>query len=100
MQAKRAVSQRRTKATSGSLAGGRVRQTGRQEAVKVSIGELSAKALRGVIESFVNREGTDYGAVERTLDDKVADVMRQLEEGSARVVFDPETESIQITTVE
>lgn len=74
--------------------------SGRREAVEVSISELSAEALRGVVESFVNREGTDYGAVERTLDDKVADVMRQLEEGSARVVFDPETESIQITPVE
>ncbi len=53
-----------------------------------------------MVDRFVNREGTDYGAVERILDDKVADVMRQLEEGSARVAFDPETESIQITPVE
>ena len=72
----------------------------RQEPVEVPIGELSDEALRAVVESFVNREGTDYGAVERTLDDKVADVMRQLEGGNARVVFDPETKSIQITPVE
>ena len=72
----------------------------RQELVEVPFSELSDEALRGVVESFVNREGTDYGAVERILDDKVADVMRQLEAGNARVVFDRETESIQIIPVE
>ena len=71
-----------------------------QDAVEIPISALSDDALRGVVESFVNREGTDYGAVERTLEDKVADVMRQLEVGDARVVFDPEGESIQIIRVE
>ena len=69
---------------------------GREEPVEVPIRDLSDAALRGVVESFVNREGTDYGAVERTLDEKVAQVMRALETGRARLVFDPETESIQI----
>ena len=68
--------------------------------VEIPIEELTEDALRGVVESYVNREGTDYGAVERTLGDKVNDVMRQLEAGEARVVFDPETESIQILRVE
>jgi uncharacterized protein YheU (UPF0270 family) len=72
----------------------------RQELVEVPFGELSDEALRGVVESFVNREGTDYGDVERILDDKVADVMRQLEAGNARLVFDPETESIQIIPID
>ena len=70
------------------------------EPVGIQISELSSEAVRGVVESFINREGTDYGAVERTLDEKVADVMRELDEGKARVVFDPETESIQIIPVE
>ena len=72
----------------------------RQEFVEVPFSELSDEALRGVVESFVNREGTDYGDVERILDDKVSDVMRQLEAGNARLVFDPETESIQIIPIE
>jgi hypothetical protein len=70
------------------------------EPLEVPISELSEAALRGVVESFVNREGTDYGAVERSLDEKVADVMRQLERGDARLIFDTETESIQIVAVE
>lgn len=64
--------------------------------VEIPPAELSPEALRGVVEAFVNREGTDYGAVERSLDEKVADVLRQLERREARVVFDPETESVTI----
>jgi uncharacterized protein YheU (UPF0270 family) len=64
--------------------------------VEVPIDALSAEALRGVIESFVGREGTDYGERERSLEEKVADVRRQLERGEARLVFDPDTETINI----
>jgi len=58
--------------------------------------ELSAAALRGVVESFVLREGTDYGEREFTLEQKVAQVMRQLELGEAQVLFDPKTETVEI----
>ncbi len=58
--------------------------------------ELSAEALRGVVESFVLREGTDYGEREISLDQKVAQVLRQLERGEARIIFDAELESIDI----
>ncbi|MDJ0789578.1 MAG: YheU family protein [Myxococcota bacterium] len=64
--------------------------------VEIPFRELSAEALQGVIESFVNREGTDYGAVERSLEEKVRDVRRQLERGEALLLFDPETESINL----
>ena len=36
--------------------------------VPIPFQDLSADALRGVIESFVLREGTDYGAHEYSLD--------------------------------
>ena len=55
--------------------------------VKVPRGSLSHEALRGVIEEFVTRAGTDYGAQERTIEEKIADVERQLERGDAVVVF-------------
>jgi uncharacterized protein len=58
--------------------------------------ELSADALRGVLESFVLREGTDYGEREFSLDEKVAHVLRQLERGEAQVIFDAELESVDI----
>jgi len=62
--------------------------------------ELSAEALRGVIESFVLREGTDYGEREYSLDEKVAHVMQQLERGQARIEFDPITETVDIVRVD
>ena len=57
---------------------------------------LSADALRGLVESFVLREGTDYGAREFTHEQKVAQVMAQLDSGDARIVFDPQTESVTL----
>jgi len=67
--------------------------------VIVPFDTLSAAALRGVIESVVLREGTDYGTHEFSLTDKVAHVRRQLECGEAQVVFDPRTDSIDIVRV-
>lgn len=61
--------------------------------------ELSADALQGVVEAFVLREGTDYGATEYALGRKVAQVLAQLERGEARIVFDPATESVDIVPV-
>ena len=58
--------------------------------------ELSADALNGVIESFVLREGTDYGEHEVAFETKVLQVRRQLERREAEIVFDPNTESIDI----
>ena len=58
--------------------------------------ELSADALRGVLESFVLREGTDYGEREVSLDQKVAQVLRQLERGEAQIIFDAALETIDI----
>jgi uncharacterized protein YheU (UPF0270 family) len=58
--------------------------------------QLSPEALRAVLESFVLREGTDYGEREFSLDEKVAQVLRQLERDEARIVFDPHTQSVTI----
>jgi len=59
---------------------------------------LSEDALRGVIESFVLREGTDYGEREFSLEQKVAQVLRQLQRGEARIVFDPSSATVDIVT--
>jgi hypothetical protein len=62
--------------------------------------ELSQEALRGVIESFVLREGTDYGERDAPHERKVADVMRQLERGEAQIMFDPLDSSVTIVMVQ
>ena len=66
------------------------------EPVEVPYGELSADLLNAVIESFVLREGTDYGEKELSLEDKVARVIGQLKRGEAKIIFDPESESVTI----
>ena len=71
----------------------------RAQPVTVPYTELSTEALRGVIESFVLREGTDYGERDVSHEDKVADVMRQLERGDARILFDPLDSSVTIVVV-
>ena len=64
--------------------------------VEVPHTELSEDALRGVVESFVLREGTDYGERDVPHETKVAQVMQQLQRGEARIMFDPVTESVAI----
>ena len=64
--------------------------------VEVSHTEVSPEALRGLIEAFVLREGTDYGERDVSLERKVIHVLHQLERGEARIVFDPVTESVDI----
>jgi uncharacterized protein len=66
------------------------------EPVEVPYSEMSAELLNAVIESFVLREGTDYGERESSLEDKVARVMAQLKRGEAKIVFDPESSSVTI----
>jgi uncharacterized protein YheU (UPF0270 family) len=58
--------------------------------------QLSPDALTGVIESFVLREGTDYGERDVAFVTKVMQVRRQLERREAQIIFDPNTESIDI----
>ncbi len=66
------------------------------EPVEVPASALSAEALRGLVEEFVTRDGTDYGVRERTLDEKVRDVLRQIERGEVKIMFDPATRSANL----
>jgi uncharacterized protein YheU (UPF0270 family) len=64
--------------------------------VAVPYTQLSSEALQGVIESFVLREGTEYGEREFTLAEKRLHVMHQLERGEAQIMFDPQSQSVDI----
>jgi uncharacterized protein len=58
--------------------------------------ELEVATLENLIETFVLREGTDYGEQERSLEQKVADVRRQLERGDVVLVWSELHESVNI----
>src|SRR5687767_16035895 len=64
--------------------------------IRVAPGDLEPETLRAVIESFVLREGTDYGEHETSLETKVAQVLIQLRRGEAHITFDPATESVNV----
>jgi len=57
---------------------------------------LSPDALRGVIEEFISREGTDYDAVEASREASINQVKHKLKKGLAVLVYDDETETTNI----
>jgi uncharacterized protein YheU (UPF0270 family) len=57
---------------------------------------LSPEALQNLLEEFVTREGTDYGAHVYSLEDKVRHVRRQIETGKAVILYDPRTSTSHI----
>ncbi|HMK66078.1 MAG TPA: YheU family protein [Thermodesulfobacteriota bacterium] len=58
--------------------------------------KLSPEALKGLIEEFVTREGTDSGYTEKSLEDNVEMVKKQLRHGEAVVVYDEASQTANI----
>ena len=63
--------------------------------MKIPHSELSAKTLAEIVLEFVTRDGTDHSPV----DQRVASVLRQLENGKLQLHFDPESETCHIVPV-
>lgn len=66
--------------------------------MKIPFPSLSDKALAGLIQEFVSREGTEYGEVEASLEEKSQQILQQIQSGEAEIVFDPETQTTSIVT--
>ncbi|HQP25720.1 MAG: hypothetical protein BWX99_00986 [Deltaproteobacteria bacterium ADurb.Bin151] len=62
----------------------------------IPVNKLSGGALKGVIEEFISRCGTDYGAIEASLETSIRQVKAKLKSGSAVLVYDDETETTNI----
>lgn len=58
--------------------------------------ELDPDTLNNIIESFVLREGTDYGEQEKTLQQKVDDIKCQLKNGTLVLIWSELHETINI----
>ncbi|MCP3888101.1 MAG: YheU family protein [Desulfobulbaceae bacterium] len=58
--------------------------------------ELSTEALRGLIEEFVTRPGTDTGYTEGSLEANVEMVLMQLKLGDVLVVYDAITQTTNL----
>jgi hypothetical protein len=67
--------------------------------MKIPWQSLSEAALAGLIQEFVTREGTEYGAVEFNLEEKTLQVKFQIQAGEALIEFDVETQTTSVTVV-
>ncbi|AAZ24509.1 MULTISPECIES: YheU family protein [Colwellia] len=62
----------------------------------IPLDQLSHETLTAIIEGFILREGTEYGAEDVSKEAKIAQVKKQLEQGSAVLVYSELHESINI----
>ena len=69
-----------------------------QPPVEIPSDVLSEDAFHGIIDEFIQREGTDYGVVEISHEAKVERVQKQVTQGEVKIVFDPNTESVTLLT--
>ncbi|CAI2291261.1 TPA: YheU family protein [Vibrio parahaemolyticus] len=58
--------------------------------------DIAPETLENLVREFVLREGTDYGAVEISLQNKIDQVKTQLEKGEAVIVFSELHETVDI----
>lgn len=66
--------------------------------ILIEANQLEGPTLETIATEFVLREGTDYGAQEISLEKKVQQVLRQISNNEVRIVFDPESESLNLVT--
>lgn len=66
--------------------------------VEIPYDQVPPETLQAIVESFILKEGTNYGAEEVSLTTKVAQVLRQIQKGSVKLTFDAETETCFLIT--
>ena len=66
--------------------------------IEIPASDLPAETLSAIIESFIVREGTDYGDAEYSLDNKVDQVRQQLDRGEVLLMWDDALESCNLIT--
>ena len=60
--------------------------------------QLNADTLQRLIESYVLREGTDYGDEEVSLAEKTAAVLQQIQQGQVLILYSELHESVDLLT--
>jgi len=63
---------------------------------RIPVNKLTQGALKGLIEEFISRDGTDYGAIEVLTVTKFKQVKYKLEKGLAILIYDDVTETTNI----
>lgn len=58
--------------------------------------QLNHNTLDNILESFILREGTDYGEIELSLEEKKQNLRQQIEQGKVVIVWSELHQSIDI----
>jgi len=66
--------------------------------IEIPLDRLSSDLLNAIIEEFINREGTDYGVSEVSLETKIQQVRKQISRGDIVITFDHTTETCNLLT--
>lgn len=67
-----------------------------EEGIDIPLERINPDTLRNMVAEFVTREWADLGDSDYTLDNKIDQVLSQLRNNKARVVFDVTSESWNI----
>lgn len=67
-----------------------------EQGIEIPFERIDPETLRNMIGEFVSREWTEWGEAGCSHDEKVAQVFRQLEAHTAKVVYDLASESWNI----
>jgi len=70
-----------------------------EDGVEIPFERINPDTLRNLITEFVTREWEELGDTDHTLDDKISQVIRQLQERKAKVVFDLKSGTCNIVLV-
>jgi uncharacterized protein YheU (UPF0270 family) len=66
--------------------------------VEIPLDSLSADTLSNILDSFIWREGTDYGAQDASHETKIKQLLAQLKKGDLKLIFDATSESVTLMT--
>lgn len=58
--------------------------------------DINADTLSSILREFVLREGTEYGAEDISVEEKIEQVIQQLQDGSAVLVYSELHETVNI----
>lgn len=66
--------------------------------LRIPLERVDPEVLVSMLEEYASRDGTDYGARELSLDEKVSNLRRQLQSGDLAIAYDLASEQWDILT--
>jgi hypothetical protein len=68
--------------------------------IQVPAQRLEQEVLQNLLEDYASRDGTDYGEVELTLDEKTGNLRRQLQAATLCILYHLETQEWDIVAAD